>query len=87
MGTGPEGINDVLICASLDALLTFLKSSGLWGNLNVVKEGQGGHQVSKVFLKGANELPWHRVFKNGAILDAFKTFIKSGGLRGHLKEV
>ena len=59
---------------------------GLRGHLKEVKEGQGGHQVFKVFLRGANELPRHRGFKNDATLDALQTFLKSGGLRGHLKE-
>ena len=53
----------------------------------MVKKGQGSHQVSKVLLRGAIELPKHRGLKNGAILDALQTFLKSGGYRGHLKEV
>ena len=59
---------------------------GLRGYLKEVEEGQGGHQVLKVFLRGANELPRHRGFKNGATLDALQTFLKSGDLGGHLKE-
>ena len=40
---------------------------------------------SKIDLGGANVLPWLRGFRIGAILDASMTFLKSGGLRGHLK--
>ena len=57
------------------------------GHLKEVKDGQGGHQVLKVFLRGANELPRRRGLKNGATLDVLQTFLKSGGLRGHIKEL
>ena len=43
--------------------------------------------MSKVVLGGANEIPQPRGFQIGATLDAYLTFLKSGGLRGHLKEV
>ena len=36
---------------------------------------------------GANELTWPRGFQIGVTLDALLAFVKSGGLRGHLKEV
>ena len=38
-------------------------------------------------LGGTNELPWPRCFQIGATLDALLPFLKSGGLKGHLKEV
>ena len=38
-------------------------------------------------LEGANVFPWPRGFRIGATLDALLTFLKSGGFRGHLKEV
>ena len=40
---------------------------------------------SKIDLGGANVLPWIKGFQIGATLDASMTFLKSGGLRGHLK--
>ena len=43
--------------------------------------------MSNIVLRGANELPWPRGFLIGVTLDAFLTFLKSGALRGHLKEV
>ena len=42
---------------------------------------------SKIDLGGANVLPWLRGFRIGAILDASRTFEKSGGLRGCTKVV
>ena len=38
-------------------------------------------------LEGANVLQWPRGFQIGATLDALLTFLKSGGFRGHLKEL
>ena len=43
--------------------------------------------MSKVILRGANELPWHRGFQIGVTLDALETLLKSGDFRGPLKEV
>ena len=43
--------------------------------------------MSNVVLRGANELLWPRGFQIGVKLDALQTFLKSGVLRGHLKEV
>ena len=43
--------------------------------------------MSNMVLWGANELPWSRGFQIGFTLDAFLKFLKSGALRGHLKEV
>ena len=36
---------------------------------------------------GANELLWSRGFQIGVTLDDLMTFLKSGGLGGHLIEV
>ena len=47
--------------------------------------GQGGNQVSKVDLGGTNELPWPQGFQTGATLDAYLTFLKSGGFRDTLR--
>ena len=40
--------------------------------------------MSNVVLRDANELPGPRGFQIGVTLDALQTFLKSGGLRGHL---
>ena len=47
--------------------------------------GQGGNQVSKLDLGGANELPWPKGFKTGAKPDAYMTFLKFGGFRVTLR--
>ena len=52
-----------------------------------LKGAQGAPRGSKMELEGANVLPWPRGFRIGATLDALLTFLKSGGFRGHLKEV
>ena len=67
--------------ATLNAYLKFLKSGGFRGHLKEVKGGPRGNQVSKVVLGGANELPWPRSFQIGATLDAYVTFLTSGGFR------
>ena len=43
--------------------------------------------MSIMVLWGANDLPWPRGFQIAVTLDAFLKFLKSGALRGHLKEV
>jgi hypothetical protein len=35
-----------------------------------------------VVLRGVNELPWPRGFRNGATLDVFLTFLDYGTIRG-----
>ena len=51
---GPRGFQ---IGVTLDALLTFLKSGAFRGHLKEVSGVPGGNQVSKVVLRGVNELP------------------------------
>ena len=46
-----------------------------------------GNQVSNVVLRGANDILKPRGLQIGVTLDVLLTFLKSGGFRGHLKEV
>ena len=39
--------------------------------------------MSKMVLRGANELLWSRGFQISATLDAYLKFLKLGALRGH----
>ena len=52
-----------------------------------VQGGPGENQVSNMVLRGSYELPLPRGFSNGVTLNALLTYLKSGDLRGHLKEV
>ena len=63
------------------------KPGGLRGSHKEVSGSVRGYQVPNVVLGGTNELPWPRCFQIGATLDALLPFLKSGGLKGHLKEV
>ena len=46
-----------------------------------------GQPGTKSGIRGANKILWPRGFQIGVTLDALLEFTKSGGLRGHLKEV
>ena len=70
-----------------DASMTLLKSGCLRGTLRWFKGVKGALRGSKINLGGANVLPGPRGSQIGATLDASMTFLKSGGFRGHLKEV
>ena len=50
---------------------------------NILHVCQGGNQLSKVVLEGANELPWLRCLQVSATLNFFLSIVKSGGLRGY----
>ena len=71
------------ICASK----TIGKSGALRGTLRWFKGAQEDRRGSTVDIVGANKLLLPRGWIIGAILDASRTFAKSGGLRGRTKVV